>query len=311
MLYFIVNQTSRTGKGAQVWNKVQTILEEQNVKYEAYFTEYEQHACELAKEISTKEDPDICLVVVGGDGTMNEVINGIKDFDRVRFGMIPAGSGNDFGRGLGIHRNTLENVNRILEGVNKGPSHYKEVDLGKVSWDEGAHCRLFGISCGVGMDAIVCKKALHSKLKSFLNKLHLGKLTYVLLTIQTLFSMDTGELEVWFDDEKYSFHKLIFMAAMNLSAEGGGVPMAPNATPFDGMLSISSASGIPKWRTFFCLPILVAAKHEKIKGFHVKNSAVTKVHISKPFVLHADGEYCGDVTDAVFACEEKKLHMIL
>ena len=311
MLYVIVNQTSRTGRGAQVWEKVQEVLKEKNVQYEAFVTEYEEHACALAREISAKEDPDICIVVVGGDGTMNEVINGILDFDRVRFGMIPAGSGNDFGRGLGIQRNTLENVNRILEGVNKGSSYYKEVDLGKVSWDEGAHSRLFGISCGVGMDAIVCKKALHSKLKSFLNKLHLGKLTYVLLTIQTLFSMDTGDLEVWFDNEKQSFHKLIFMAAMNLSAEGGGVPMAPNATPYDGMLSISSASGIPKWRTFFCLPVLVAAKHEKIKGFHVKNSAVTKVHISKPFVLHADGEYCGDVTDAEFLCEAKKLHMIL
>ena len=311
MLYFIVNQTARTGKSSKVWKRVQTLLMAEAVPYEAYLTEYENHATELARMISQKDDPDICLVVVGGDGTMNEVINGITDFERVRFGIIPAGSGNDFGRGLGIGRNTEENVNRIIRAYRLGSACFQPMDLGRVNWENGTKSRLFGISSGVGMDAIVCKKALHSGMKNFLNKIHLGKLTYILLTVQTLFSMDTGTVEVELDKETKHFDRLIFMAAMNLRAEGGGVPMAPNATPFDGVLSLSSASGIPKWRTFFCLPLLVAAKHDRIKGFHVADSRVTKVSISKPFVLHADGEYCGDVTEAVFTCVADKLHMIL
>lgn len=310
MLYFIANQTSRTGKGAKIWENVQNCLKNNQISYQSYITEYEGHATELAKMICNMDDDDIVLVVVGGDGTMNEVINGMEHFDKVRFAMIPAGSGNDFARGLGITKDYALNVNRLIEGYKKGPNFYKSVDLGKVTWD-GNHSRLFGISSGVGMDAIVSKKALHSNLKKILNKIHLGKLTYIILTIQTLFSMDTGELEVTFDGEKMSFHKLIFMAAMNLVAEGGGVPMAPKASAFDGKLSVSSASGIPKWRTFFCLPILVAAKHENLKGFHIKDSKETRIHISKPFVLHADGEYCGDVTDLVYTCEENKLHMIL
>jgi YegS/Rv2252/BmrU family lipid kinase len=311
MLYFIANQTSCTGKGAGTWKEVQNILDRKHVEYASFVTEYEGHATLLAKEICNKDDPDICLVVVGGDGTMNEVINGMEHFGRVRFAMLPAGSGNDFARGLGISRNARENIERILKGYKKGISCYREVDLGKVTWDNGAHSKLFGISSGVGMDAIVCKKALHSGLKTFLNKIHLGKLTYVLLTIQTLFFMDTGELTAEFDGEKKTFRKLIYMAAMNLRAEGGGVPMAPKATPYDGTLSVCSASGIPKWRTFFCLPLLLLAKHERLKGFQLNDCKSVKIHISKPFVLHADGEYCGDVTDAVFSCEAQKLHMVL
>lgn len=311
MLYFIVNQTAQTGKSSKVWEKVQTLLADVDVKYKFYMTEYENHATELARMISQMDDPDICIIVVGGDGTMNEVINGIVDFERVRFGIIPAGSGNDFGRGLGIGKNTEENVKRIVKAYQNGRECYRPMDLGKVSWDSGTRSRFFGISSGVGMDAIVCKKALHSGMKTFLNKLHLGKMTYILLTIQTLFSMDTATVEVEYDKESRRFERLIFMAAMNLRAEGGGVPMAPKATPFDGRLSLSSASGIPKWRTFFCLPILVAARHERIKGFHVTDSTFARVTISKPFVLHADGEYCGDVTEATFTCETNKLHMLL
>ncbi len=311
MLYFIVNQTAQTGKSSKVWEKVQTLLADVDVKYKFYMTEYENHATELARMISQMDDPDICIIVVGGDGTMNEVINGIVDFERVRFGIIPAGSGNDFGRGLGIGKNTEENVKRIVKAYQNGRECYRPMDLGKVSWDGGTRSRFFGISSGVGMDAIVCKKALHSGMKTFLNKLHLGKMTYILLTIQTLFSMDTATVEVEYDKESRRFERLIFMAAMNLRAEGGGVPMAPKATPFDGRLSLSSASGIPKWRTFFCLPILVAARHERIKGFHVTDSTFARVTISKPFVLHADGEYCGDVTEATFTCETNKLHMLL
>jgi YegS/Rv2252/BmrU family lipid kinase len=311
MLYFIANQTSCTGKGAKRWKEVQNILKEKHVRYASFVTEYEGHATVLAREICRKEDPDICIVVVGGDGTMNEVINGMEYFERVRFAMLPAGSGNDFARGLGIRRDVRENIERIVNGYEKGTSFYQEVDLGRVTWDNDAHSKLFGISSGVGMDAIVCKKALHSRLKTFLNKIHLGKLTYVLLTIQTLFSMDTGELIAEFDGKKKKFRKLIYMAAMNLRAEGGGVPMAPKATPYDGILSVCSASGIPKWRTFFCLPILLMAKHERLKGFQMNDCKSVKIHISKPFVLHADGEYCGDVTDAIFSCEAQKLHMIL
>ena len=309
MLYFIVNETSRSGKTRQIWKDIQQSLIKADVSYEYMITQGRDHATKLASEISQRPEDNICIVVIGGDGTMNEVINGIADFDKVRFGIIPTGSGNDFGGGLDLPKSPEENLQRIISSYKAGEDSYRAVDIGLVRWGQNQK-KLFGISSGIGLDAIVCKKALSSKLKKVLNKLGLGSLTYVLLTIITLFSMKTADFEISYDNNKSTLKKTIFAAAMNLRAEGGGVPMAPDATPYDGKLSISSASGIPKWITFLCLPFLVAGKHTHIKGFNLVSCREASIHSSQKMTLHADGEYVADVTDLTFGIYPQKLRLM-
>lgn len=309
MLYFIVNETSRSGKTRQIWKDIQQSLIKADVSYEYMITQGRDHATKLASEISQRPEDDICIVVIGGDGTMNEVINGIADFDKVRFGIIPTGSGNDFGGGLDLPKSPEENLQRIISSYKAGENSYRAVDIGLVRWGQNQK-KLFGISSGIGLDAIVCKKALSSKLKNVLNKLGLGSLTYVLLTIITLFSMKTADFEISYDNNKSTLKKTIFAAAMNLRAEGGGVPMAPDANPYDGKLSISSASGIPKWVTFLCLPFLVAGKHTHIKGFNLVSCREASIHSSQKMTLHADGEYVADVTDLTFGVYPQKLRLM-
>lgn len=309
MLYFIVNETSRSGKTRQIWKDIQQSLIKADVSYKYMITQGRDHATKLASEISQRPEDNICIVVIGGDGTMNEVINGIADFDKVRFGIIPTGSGNDFGGGLDLPKSPEENLQRIISSYKAGEDSYRAVDIGLVRWGQNQK-KLFGISSGIGLDAIVCKKALSSKLKNVLNKLGLGSLTYVLLTIITLFSMKTADFEISYDNNKSTLKKTIFAAAMNLRAEGGGVPMAPDATPYDGKLSISSASGIPKWITFLCLPFLVAGKHTHIKGFNLVSCREASIHSSQKMTLHADGEYVADVTDLTFGIYPQKLRLM-
>ena len=309
MLYFIVNETSRSGKARQIWKDIQQSLIKTDVAYEYMVTQGRNHATKLASEISQRPEDNICIVVIGGDGTMNEVINGIADFDKVRFGIIPTGSGNDFGGGLDLPKSPEENLQRIISSYKAGEDSYRAVDMGLVRWGQNQK-KLFGISSGIGLDAIVCKKALSSKLKNVLNKLGLGSLTYVLLTIITLFSMKTADFEISYDNNKRILKKTIFAAAMNLRAEGGGVPMAPDANPYDGKLSISSASGIPKWITFLCLPFLVAGKHTHIKGFNLVSCEEAVIHASQIMTLHADGEYVSDVTDLTFGVYPQKLRLM-
>lgn len=309
MLYFIVNETSRSGKTRQIWKDIQQSLIKADVSYEYMITQGRDHATKLASEISQRPEDNICIVVIGGDGTMNEVINGIADFDKVRFGIIPTGSGNDFGGGLDLPKSPEENLQRIISSYKAGEDSYRAVDIGLVRWGQNQK-KLFGISSGIGLDAIVCKKALSSKLKNVLNKLGLGGLTYVLLTIITLFSMKTADFEISYDNNKSTLKKTIFAAAMNLRAEGGGVPMAPDANPYDGKLSISSASGIPKWVTFLCLPFLVAGKHTHIKGFNLVSCREASIHSSQKMTLHADGEYVADVTDLTFGVYPQKLRLM-
>lgn len=95
---------------------------------------------------------------MGGDGTINEVINGICDFSKVKIGIIPTGSGNDFVRGMGITKNPKTIIEKVINN-----SDEKLIDLGIATTEFGR--RYFAISGGIGLDAIVCKKALESKQK--------------------------------------------------------------------------------------------------------------------------------------------------
>ena len=306
MYYFIVNEHSRSGKGAEIWREVEAVLKEREISYQAYKTEYEGHAFQLSHDICELQEEDIRLIVLGGDGSENEVLNGMTHFEKVKGGGIPTGSGNDLARGLGIKGSPTEQLEAIL-------SCEKEfvMDLGEVSWNGGKKPRLFAISAGTGLDALVCKKALKSALKDFLNKIHLGKLTYILLTIESLFTMETTDGAAVSDGKgQKNMKKMIFCAAMNFRAEGGGVPMAPAADAQDGKLSVCCAYGIPKWRTFFCLPFLVTAKHLFIRGFEVTDCAEYDLRLKYPMVLHADGEYCGEVTEIHFKCLPGMLHVL-
>ncbi len=311
MYYFIVNQTGGGGRGKWTWKKVQKILAGKNIEYKVYFTGDDGSACDIAKQISSINMGDSDgvgkkknLVVVGGDGTINEVLNGLESFDGLRFGLVPTGSGNDFARGIGIPKNTKKALHRILDS--KSP---EKIDLGRVRYDDGSS-RYFGISSGVGLDAIVCKKALKSKMKKFLNKLGLGQAVYILLTIKTLFSMKTEKLRVSFDGgAEQIFDKTIFMAMMNFRAEGGGVKMCPDAKSDDGKLSVCLVHGVKKFQTFFLLPFLMAGKHGKFKGFELLECRNAEINFDTPQTLHLDGEYGGEVSHVRFESVENRLEI--
>lgn len=309
MIYFIVNQAARTGKSTAVWKQIRQYMKQSGVSYKAFETKYKGHATQLAEKISLMPDNDIRLVAVGGDGTINEVVNGIKDFERIRFAIVPSGSGNDFARGLGLECDVEHILNQVIYEDGKQD---RRIDLGAVTFDDCDKARYFTISSGFGMDAIVCKKALTSKLKTVLNKLHLGNLTYLLITIQTLLSMHTTECKMAVDGkESLSYDRLIFSAAMNMRAEGGGVPMAPDACFDDGFLNLCTAHGISKYLTFFALPFLILEKHRKLKCFDFKCFKQCDIELAEKMVLHADGEYLGDVTRVHFECMKGRLRMIM
>lgn len=117
MLYFIVNEKSKSGNAKQIWKEIEEVLKVRNVSYQAFVSEYRGHAGKLAAEICAMDDNDICLVAVGGDGTANEVINGITDFEKVRFGVIPTGSGNDLARGLLLSKDPKNGAIHILNAM--------------------------------------------------------------------------------------------------------------------------------------------------------------------------------------------------
>ena len=307
MLNFIVNESSSSGKGKIVWMEIQNILEERNVQYRFWLTKKPGHATQIAKTLCRQQAGEIDMIVIGGDGTINEIVNGITDFDRVRLGVIPTGSGNDLARGIGLKGNTEQHINRIINCK----KDYR-IDLGRVKYEDNKNGKYFVISSGVGMDALVCKKVNTSNLKKTLNKFHLGKLTYIIITIQSLFTMNYSDMKSVYDgNRKLKLDDLIFMSFMNFSAEGGGVPMAPRADATDGKLSACACYNISKWGALLRLPLLIIKKHEKLKCFRMVECENGEMNLAKPMALHTDGEYLGDVTWVKYECVKGKLRFMM
>ena len=151
MYYFIVNPNSRSGKGALIWKGLEGILNERNVEYKTFFTEYRGHAVLLSESITSDAAPEspVTLIAVGGDGTIQEVLSGVRDLSYITFGYIPTGSGNDFCRGMKLPAEPGEALDLILSGCRPHPMDVPVLTCGTGS----SH---FAISCGIGFDAGVC-----------------------------------------------------------------------------------------------------------------------------------------------------------
>lgn len=310
MFHFIVNKSGGSGRALLTWMLTERYLKKYSVEYVLHESLAPGHASKIAKELSSGDEDDVKIIVIGGDGTINEVLNGIADFSKVRFGVIPSGSGNDFAHGLKIKTGKLaikRNIKKMIESVNS--NSYRTIDLGLVRYKDSS--RYFGISSGLGMDAIVCKKTLTSKLKVVLNKLHMGKLIYIFLTVQSLFTMKCNEIKVKFDDEEeITIPKMIMIAGMNLITEGGGVKMAPTAKENDGELSVCMVYGIPKFKAFLVFPFLIFGLHTKIKGFSVRNFKKMTLKCDEELVLHTDGEWAGDYSEVTMECVPDSLKLM-
>ena len=281
--YFIVNKGARSGKGKRVWEAIKDQVDKMGIDKEVHFTEYRGHGIKMVERITSK-DEECTIIAIGGDGTVNEVVNGIVDFEKVTFAYIPAGSGNDFARGLGLTTDPKKAIDVI---VNKRP--IKRLDVGEVK--RAGKIRKFAISTGMGFDAAVAHQVAVSKWKHFFNRIKLGKLTYVAIAIERLFNDPTLQMKVILDDnEPLVFKNTYFAAMMNSPYEGGGFMFCPEAKFDDGYLDIMVAADMTKAQVLIALPKSFKGNHVKASGVHIFRCKKVKFITEKPVVIHSDGE---------------------
>ncbi len=143
MYHIIINPASRSGAGKKLWKTiVEPYLMEQKIEYISYFSEHPGDVAALATKITKGATADAPrkLVVLGGDGTVNEALQGISDFRAVTLGYIPTGSSNDFARDLGIPKDALEATKLAFM---TGTGH--KMDVGCVTFADGTQ-RYFAVS---------------------------------------------------------------------------------------------------------------------------------------------------------------------
>ena len=188
MYHVIVNPAARSGRGKKNWEIVKRVLDEKEVKYKSYLTSKHGDAARIVSKIC-KENERVHLMVLGGDGTLNEVIQGLDSFENVALSTIPVGSSNDLARALRISPDPVEAVTHLLTKptilyMDMGTVHCENslVREGNMSIPD----RHFLVSCGMGYDASVCHEALSSGIKNFFNRLGLGKLSYLFICLKQL-----------------------------------------------------------------------------------------------------------------------------
>lgn len=304
MYEIIFNPGSRSHNGLSVCNIITNHLTKNHIEYTLYKTKKQGHAKNIAHEITSDNKPHTILVI-GGDGTLNEVINGLCDPTLVTIGLIPSGSGNDFARSCNIPSEPLDALNIILNNTKITTINYGEVFL-------PGQYRRFLISCGCGFDSEVCLEAQISPLKPLLNKLHIGKLIYTLVALKKLIRKSTFSTRLLINgNTKLTFDKLFFLTAMNSRYEGGGYMFAPDALLNDDKLDFLTVNNLPRRQIIPLLPKAKNGRHKGHAGIDITPISEVKIKFSKSVSLHTDGEVIGSFDHVRIACAKKHVNIYL
>ena len=304
---------------------LEPVLKERKIEYEVFFSREAGHVIKLVRDLSSsllKDDNNLVLklILLGGDGTLNEALQGISDFNRVEVGYIPTGSSNDLARDLKFPHDPVKALENILSchqpvSMDLGCLIYENTSSGQMSRqhsDELITRRYFAVSSGIGFDAAVCEEALSSRFKNVLNKIELGKLTYLIIALKQLIMAKKISCKVTLDDkESISLPKFFFIAGMVHQYEGGGFMFCPNANWQDGKIDVCVAGNLSKGLILVALPTAFKGKHYRFKGIDRYSASMIHIETSAPLWVHTDGEVSIQTDSITMTCEKEKLHFLM
>jgi len=282
----ILNPAAGRGHGARVEPELRQCLTAQGIRFDLERTKGPWHAAELAQRAA--EDGFGTIVSAGGDGTANEVINGLmaasENGAKRRMGVLPAGSGSDFASGVGLPLD-LEEACRHLTCAGG-----RTIDLGRVTVP-GKEPRYFGNVVGIGFDGAVLMETLK------IRRLR-GLPLYLLAVLKTIFlNFSTPSVTVKYDAETMDLIATLVSIA-NGPREGGGFMIAPDAHPDDGMFDLCIAREVSRLTMLRLLPHFLRGTHTELDPVTMARAAVVEVSSPDGLVAHVDGEVlCTDARE--------------
>ncbi|MBQ9263051.1 MAG: diacylglycerol kinase family lipid kinase [Clostridia bacterium] len=225
MIYAICNPTAGNGRGKKIGQQVKQALEEKGLACRLILTDCPGHATDLAR--AARDAGAETVLSIGGDGTAYEVAQGLLGGPSA-LGVIPAGTGNDFVKTIGVPLQPMQALEHIL-------SHPAQpTDVGEMNG------RMFLNEIGTGFDVSVLDYALKAK------KFCRGMLPYLYGVIQTLFRFRSVPITYAVDQGEAVTRNAFVLGVANGGIIGGGIPIAPNAKADDGLLDIVVVDAISK-----------------------------------------------------------------
>ncbi len=268
----MVNPTAGQGQALKVWDKIASILKQSGQDFAFYLTEKQGDGTRLAGE-AARAGAEL-IVGVGGDGTLNEIVNGLNFSDNI-LGIIPTGTGNGFRRSCSIPGNWQA----ALSGLSQWePRH---IDLGRVN------DRYFLNVVGIGFDAAVEELASgkYHNLK--------GYLSYIPAFIEELATFKYFPASLCFEQTSYQEDKLLLIVINNGAYYGGSMCIAPQASVDDGKLDLTIIKSIGVRETTILAARALLKKQLTHKAISKETISSIRIESDDTVPIHIDGELIG------------------
>lgn len=290
-LLFIVNPAAGRGKNAAInsISLIESFCKGRGINYVIEKTSYKGHATLLARHAATSKTKVDAVISVGGDGTLLEVVNGLVGSNML-LGVLPAGTGNDFARAIGIPANVKEALKSIVK------KKIKLIDVGKLG------DVFFTNVASVGFDAEIVRDII--KYKKFIP----GKASYLVAALIKFFTFKFKHISVNIDGKEMK-SKILLVAIANGTHYGGGMKVNPHGDIDDGYLDVIMINHVPRYK----IPLLMAkfAKGDYTHLPFVKTYRCKEITINSQdnLVINADGDIFGS-TPATFSVKPLSLNVI-
>ncbi len=286
---FIINPKAGKGRATELIPFIHEFFKDKDEEFIIRVTEYPGHATEIAKEYSSSEENRIYSV--GGDGTVNEVINGIAG-TQSSLGVIPAGSGNDFIRSIANPSDIQDFTIRTING------EYKYIDLAK------ANDKYFINISSIGFDADVVYNADKFKKVPGIT----GSMAYVISIIYTVLKKKISKIKLHIDDKEMNLN-ILLAAIANGRFYGGGMLAAPEAKIDDGLFDICLVGEANRFQILSLFPKYIKGQHGQLDEVQFFRGKKILIESNEELRLNIDGEIFSSCTIA-FEMIEKGMKVI-
>lgn len=280
---FVVNPVSGSGKTGRLWPELAERAAARGLRGETLLTERPGHASSLAEEAAANGAR--VVVVVGGDGTVNEVVNGLRraGSDGVELAVFPRGTGDDFARTFGIPGD----FDRALEIAAKG--HPRTIDIGRaryVSPGGSEEERYFVNFAGAGISGAIAKRGAATSRR-------LGaRLAYFWATVAVFARWKSSEMSLEIDGKR-RVDQLYEVIVANGAYVAGGMWMAPEASPDDGLFETVLIGDFTKAEFVATFPKIYRGKHVGHAKIEILRARTVSVDAKAPLPVVLDGEQPG------------------
>jgi len=267
--YFIVNPVAGGGKKLEIISELQRFCRKHSMDFTVVMTHKPKEATELARTASEKYE---AVIAVGGDGTVNEVVNGISG-TQAKLGILPIGSGNDYAKMIGLSKNLKKDLKVLRKGTTR------MVDAGKVN-----NKYFFINAFGAGFDGEVSTCA-----RKYLKLSH-SFFGYLITVLKTLMTYRFRKATITIDGTIVTDKKIFLVACGIGSTYGGGFQIAPRARIDDGLFDICIIDKTSRWNALRIIPKIMRGKHEDEHVVHVHPGKEVVIKTDRKIASQLDGE---------------------